>query len=105
METGFAVRRAVTVALDERSAAALTAWVDPGQPALGALLTEAVYYYLADADSGRGGWRYPPFRRHEASPDPSTKVSLSVDERAWHAFSDEAARQGVSVDRLLHHAA
>ncbi len=71
-----------------------------GQEAPGVLLRRAIHYYLAERDSGRPGW--PCSRVGE---DGTSVIELNVDGATWEAFSLEAARQEVSTDRLVQHAA
>ena len=73
--------------------------------ALGALLREAVHYYLSDRATGRLGWRYPRFRRDKAVADAGLDVVVDVDDTAWEGFKAEAEAQDVPVERLLEHAA
>jgi hypothetical protein len=68
------------------------------------LLVQAIRYYLADRDSGRAGWPYPDFVLDGDSGEEKT-VRIVVDGAVWGEFSQEAARQGISTDQLLRHAA
>ena len=68
-----------------------------------AVARQAVYYYLAEADSGRPGWRYPRFLGVEAG-QRETTLSLRIETAVWERFVGEAERQRVRPELLLRHA-
>ena len=70
---------------------------------LAEILATAALYYLAEAASHRLAARVPPFARRPA-PD-RMACTVSLDESAWSALEEEAARQRVHMGALITHAA
>jgi hypothetical protein len=66
------------------------------------LLQRALRYYLADRESRRVSWRYPPFLRHSGRYEGD--VTVHLDDDLLGAAEKEAEKQDVSVERLLEHA-
>jgi hypothetical protein len=61
-------------------------------------------YYLGDRGTKRPAWPYPGFLRgSETRRD--KQVALEADEGLWRDFSEEADKQGVTVEQLVEHAA
>jgi hypothetical protein len=94
----------MTLELDRFGRTTIESQAERHEVALGALLRQAVHYYLSDRESGRRGWRYPRFRRDTPGNGPFDVV-VDVDEATWEQFRAEAEAQGVPVERLLEHAA
>jgi hypothetical protein len=68
------------------------------------LVSRAVQYYLADRDVKRAARRTPRFRREAEAPG-DLELELDLDAEAWKALREESKRQGVSIERVLEHAA
>ncbi len=69
-----------------------------------ATLQNAVRCYLGDRGANRPAWPYPAFLRgSEVQED--VQLELSIKDDLWLSFEAEAARQDVSPQRLLEHAA
>ena len=99
------MRRSLKLALDDFGRATLEGEaarysVDPGE-----LVGHAVDYYLADRDSGRPALRVPRFDRTATSTVAPLELDVELEDRTWEEAESEAARQRVSVERLLEHAA
>jgi hypothetical protein len=101
------VKLSMTLELDPFGRTTIESQAEHQEVALGALLRQAVRYYLADRTSGRRGWRYPRFRRNGsyANADTAFDVVVDVDQLTWQGFTREAQAQRVPVERLLEHAA
>lgn len=99
------MKRTVTVELGEFALDALTREADgrPGDRAT-RRMTLAIWFYLGDRGLDRPGWAYPSFSRGEA-PGKEWDLDLTVDQRLWEEFEEEADRQGVLVGQLAEHAA
>ncbi len=69
-----------------------------------AVARQAVYYYLAERDSGRPGWGYPKFLGGVDAGSPETTLSLRIDASAWGRFVEEGERQQVRPELLVRHA-
>lgn len=67
---------------------------------------QAARYYLADRCSGRAAHLVPRFAR-ERTPPPQERLAVELDlaQRTWRELDAESERQGVTVERLLEHAA
>jgi hypothetical protein len=63
----------------------------------------ALRCYLHDRDIHRAGWSFPDLMR-DLEPAERVEIEVEVDEETWSALGKEAARQGVSAERLLEHA-
>ena len=72
-----------------------------GGDSTAAAIRTASLYYLADRALDRPAWRVPRFQR---SDEEARSVRVRLDEATWQAMSNEAARQGVSMDALAVHA-
>jgi hypothetical protein len=99
------VKHSVTLELDQFGRTTLESEAERYGVALGALLRQAVYYYLSDRESGRRGWRYPRFRRDEPTTAVGFDIVVDVDDATWQRFHAEAEAQEVPAERLLEHAA
>lgn len=99
------VKRSMVLELDQFGRTTIESQAERQEVALGALLREAVRYYLADRETSRIGWRYPRFRREAPIAEEGLDVVVDVDDATWRQFEAEAEAQGVSVERLLEHAA
>ncbi len=95
----------MTAEIDAFSLASLEEASTAGKTAPSVLLVRSVRYYLAEHDSGRPGWPCSSLPRNEDSVEEASAIELEVDGPTWEAFTLEAGRQGVPVDRLLRHAA
>lgn len=91
--------------LDQFGRTTLEAQAERQDVALGALLREAIHYYLSDGETRRVGWSYPRFRRETPPGDADLDVALDVDDVTWRRFEAEAEKQDVPIERLLEHAA
>jgi hypothetical protein len=60
--------------------------------------------YLEDRGTDRPAWPYPGFLRGSETQG-EKQTALEVDEALWRDFSEEADRQGVTVEQLVEHAA
>jgi len=97
------MRRSLKLALDDFGRATLEGEaarysVEPAE-----LVSHAVGYYLADRDSGRPALKVPRFER-SATAAP-LELDVELNDRVWDEAEAEAARQRVSLERLLEHAA
>jgi hypothetical protein len=99
------MKQTMVLELDGFGRTTIESQAERQEVALGALLREAVHYYLSDRETGRQGWRYPRFRRGKAVADSGLDVVVDVDDAAWAGFKAEADAQDVPVERLLEHAA
>lgn len=99
------MERTVAVAIDDFTLELLNEASLAGQTTLGALLMQAIRYYLAERDSGRPGWPCSGLDERGEEGEESSTIELEVDGAAWEAFSLEADRQRVSTDRLMKHGA
>ncbi len=97
------MRRTVTVAVGDFGLESVGATSPPDSAKLARSLLQAIGYYLADRQSGQGGWPYPGFRRGDSS-NSAVELEVEVEDEVWKAFSEEADRQGVSTDHLAQHA-
>jgi hypothetical protein len=97
------MRRSLKFALDDFGRATLEAEAMRYSVSPGELMGQAVEYYLGDRDSGRPALRVPRFGRGQ---DESTlELEVDLDDATWEQAELEAARQSVSLERLLEHAA
>jgi hypothetical protein len=101
------MKRSVTLELDEFGRESLAAQAGRQRESLSRLLREAALYYVSDLRADRRAARIPRFARREAPRIPVAELSLSLDldDATWQALEEEAARQQVSVEALLEHAA
>jgi hypothetical protein len=98
-----AMRRSLKLALDSFGRATLEVEAERYAVSPGELVGQAVEYYLSDRDSGRPALRVPRFGRTRAKPTMELDVDLAA--RTWADAEAESKRQGVSLERLLEHAA
>jgi len=98
------VKRSVTVELSALAIQALEGEERGSVEYLPGRLRRGIRYYLSERGSNRTEWRYPNFMRHR-KPSKLVKLELNVDETLWNALETEAARQGVTTQRMLEHAA
>lgn len=99
---GSAEKDQVAVVLSDFAFEALTG--DSADTAAPARMVSALRCYLGDRGTDRPAWPYPGFLRG-SEPQQGTRVEIEVAEDLWHAFTGEAARQGVTVEQLAEHAA
>ena len=97
------MRRSLKLALDEFASATLEGEAARYSVSPGELVGNAVKYYLSDLDSGRPALKVPRFARAASSPE--LDVEVNIDDSAWDQAEAAAARQRVSIERLLEHAA
>ena len=95
-------RRAVPVGLSQLAFDALTG--DDGAGAAPGRLQSAVRCYLGDRGANQAAWPYPAFLRG-SRPQVDVELELDVKDDLWHSFEAEAARQDVSPQQLVEHAA
>jgi hypothetical protein len=92
-------KRSVTVRLGALARDAI-AGDGKGEPVR---LERAVRLYLRDKDRRGAGWTYPRFLRDRNAE--GVAMELAFEDSVWIAIEAEAARQEVTVPRLLEHAA
>jgi hypothetical protein len=68
-------------------------------------VSDAVRCWLGGRPFQSLRWLVPGFRRNDKSSGPGTWVTLSLNRADWRALESESRRQGVGVERLVHHAA
>lgn len=97
------MRRSLTLALDDFGQATLQ--VEAGRLALSTaeLVGQATEYYLEDRPSRRPALRVPRFSRDPA--EKTIELELDLDHHTWDEVESESKRQGVTVERLVEHAA
>jgi hypothetical protein len=94
-------RRAVAVGLSQLAFDGLAAETRTGSAAR---LQSAVRCYLGDRGANQAAWPYPAFLRG-SEPRIDVRLELEIKDDLWHSFEAEAARQDVSPQQLLEHAA
>jgi hypothetical protein len=97
--------RSVTIGLSGFAYEALAGEERIARDHIPARLARAIRDYLSDKDSGRPGWPYPGFLRGREVSGEELDLELSMDDDLWRSLEDEAGRQGVSVGRMIEHAA
>ena len=103
------VKRSVVLRLGAFASRALTARPEndslhgDDEPA-GNDVLRAVRFYLSEKNTDAASWPYAPFLR-ERQPGKEVEIELEIDDSLWRALEDEAANQGVPVERLMEHAA
>ena len=97
------MRRSVTLMLDEFGRSALESQAGRYSLAPHEFVQHAARHYVADVDAGRTAHRIPRYREREAGRT-AVSLALELDDGFWEDLEMEAARQGVSVERLLGHA-
>jgi hypothetical protein len=98
------VKRLVTVELSEFAVRALEGEEGGAPEYVPARLSRGIRYYLGEAGTDRAEWRYPEFLRAKA-PAKLVEVELRVDDELWGSLEDEAARQGITTQQMVEHAA
>jgi hypothetical protein len=91
------------LSLEEFGASTLEAEAERYSVSPAALGRHAVRYYLSDRDAGRMAWKVPRLSR-ETGRQPALELKLDLDPDTWRDLDEEAARQEISVERLLTHA-
>ena len=94
--------RSVSVGLSQLALDAVVG--DNGAGAAQARLLSAVRCYLADRNADQAAWPYPAFLRGSV-PQVDVELELEIKDDLWHSFEAEAARQDISPQQLLEHAA
>jgi hypothetical protein len=92
----------VTLHLDEFGRQGLERFTRRRSGSAAAAVTTASLYYLADRESGRPGWRIPPFGEGIAAE--ASSLSVTLDDATWAALAEEAERQVVTTEALARHA-
>jgi hypothetical protein len=93
----------VLLSLEEFGASTLEAEAERYSVTPAELGRHAVGYYLSDRDSGRMAFRVPRLSGG-ARREPALELKLDLGPDSWRELDEEAARQQVSVERLLEHA-
>jgi hypothetical protein len=65
-------------------------------------IDSALRCYLGDRGTDRPAWPYPGFLRGSETQG-DKQVTFEVDESLWRDFSEEADKQGVTVEQLVEH--
>jgi hypothetical protein len=94
-------RRSVAVGLSQLAFDGLAA---EDRSSATARLQSAVRCYLGDRGANQPAWPYPAFLRGSV-PQVDVKLELEIKDDLWLSFEAEAARQDVSPQQLLEHAA
>jgi hypothetical protein len=95
-------RRAIPAGLSQLAFDAVTG--GRGAEAAPGRLQSAVRCYLGDRGANQAAWPYPAFLRG-SRPQVDVELELDVRDDLWHSFEAEAARQDISPQQLLEHAA
>jgi hypothetical protein len=96
--------RSVTVHLSEFVCSVVAGEGTGGREHLPERVVDAIRCYLGDSGSYGPGWAYPRFLREE-EPHEEVALELEIDDELWTMLEDEAARQGVSAQKMVTHAA
>jgi hypothetical protein len=96
--------RSVTVQLSEFVCSVVAGEGKGGREHLPERVVDAIRCYLGDRDSYGPGWAYPRFLREE-EPREEVTLELEIDDELWTMLEEEAARQGVSAQKMVAHAA
>jgi len=96
--------RSVTVHLSEFVCSVVAGEGDDGREHLSERVVDAIRCYLGDSDTYGPGWAYPRFLREE-EPHEEVALELEIDDELWTMLEEEAARQGVSAQKMVAHAA
>jgi hypothetical protein len=97
-------KQPVIVRLSQLAFEALAGEEPSGSPRAPVRAGSAVRIYLNDKGSDRPAWPYPGFLRGSETQE-DIGLELLVDTDLWLQFEAEAARQGVTTQQLLEHAA
>jgi hypothetical protein len=98
------MRRSMTLALGDFGRQAIEEQASRYGLAPEEFVSRAAQYYLADRGLKRPARRTPRFRREAGAPE-ELELELDLDAGAWTALRQESKRQGVSLERVLEHAA
>lgn len=98
------MKRSVSVRLSAFAVDALAGRSGSGSDPAPADVLRAIQFYLAQSHRQGPGWAFPAFMRGQ-SPGSSVEFELDVDGALWSSLAKEAAKQKVTVDQLLEHAA
>jgi hypothetical protein len=101
----YTVTRTVTVELSSFSRESVEEQAARQRIPVAVLLRHAVLHYLAESGSGRLAPHLPRFVRDAPFGDDSVHVEVDLEDSEWEAFERAAASAGVSLSRLLGHAA
>ena len=70
-----------------------------------AVVRTAWRYYLAESDSQRSGWPFPPYSPSEQpAEDPASAVAVRLDDETWRSLVEQARRQNATPAALAEHA-
>jgi hypothetical protein len=72
---------------------------------VGALVSQAVLYYLALRDSERTAARIPRFTRSEAPSGVTMTIELELEESEWSALEVASVDERLPIERLVEHIA
>lgn len=95
-------KRQVTVSVSELALEALAG--DGTDASAPVNMESALRCYLGDRGMNRPAWPYPGFLRGSETQG-DEQVAFEVEDGLWRDFAEEAARQGVTVEQLVEHAA
>jgi hypothetical protein len=95
-------KREVSLGLSELAFEALVG--EEGDRSAATSMESAVRCYLGDRGTDRPAWPYPGFLRG-TEPQRDVRVELDLSDTLWDDFSEEASRQGVTLEQLAEHAA
>ena len=95
--------RSVTVHLSEFACSVVAGEGSDGREHLAEKVVDAIRCYLGDRGTCGPGWAYPRFLREEEYPE-EVALQLEIDGELWDLLEEEAARQGVSPQKMVTHA-
>ena len=98
------MKRRLTLTFDEFGWEALESEAQREQISVDELIAGAAEYFEADLPSERMPMTVPAFARSPGRGG-EQEIDLQLGARTWKSFREEAARQGVPLERLLEHAA
>jgi len=98
------VKRRLTLTFDEFGWEALESEAQREQISVDEFIAGAAEYFEADLPSERMPMTVPAFARSPGRGG-EQEIGLQLGARTWKSFREEAARQGVPLERLLEHAA
>lgn len=96
------IAKALRLPLGETARAGLRA-AGGDEADLSSAVRAAIHYYLADKPSGRAGWAVPGSLPEPAASTP-VEVTVAMPAATWEELSREAREQGVTRERVVHHA-
>lgn len=97
-------KRLVSLRLSQLAFEALAGEEPSGSPRAPVRTESAVRIYLSDKGSERPAWPYPGFLKGSDTQE-DVELELQINPDLWLQFEAEAARQSVSTQQLLEHAA